>query len=66
MRHTISFNLPDEKNELLMAERGGDYFSVLWNIHNELRNHYKYNKKPTDVLDAINDLVKDAPIWDIE
>jgi hypothetical protein len=66
MKHTISFNLPDEKNELLMAERGGDYFSILWEISKELRNWTKYDKKPKDTLEAISQLIQDAPIWDIE
>ena len=65
MNAKLEFNLPEDEDAFKLAQRGSDYFSVLWEIHNELRNWYKYGKKPIETLESIQNLVNDAPIDDI-
>lgn len=61
----LEFNLPEDEDAFKLAQRGVDYFSVLHNIKNELRNWYKYGQSAENVLKAIRDLVNDAPMDDI-
>jgi hypothetical protein len=39
----LEFNLPEENSEFLMAQRGGDYFSYLWDLDQQLRSWLKHN-----------------------
>lgn len=65
-KHSIIFNLPEETNELKLAQRGGEYFAALFEIANELRKWRKYDKKPKDTLEAISELIASVPMDDIE
>jgi hypothetical protein len=43
MHATLTFNLPDEKDDLLMAAgRCWDWYGVVYEIKNELRSRRKY------------------------
>ena len=61
----LRFNLPEDEDAFKLAQRGSDYFSVLWDIHNELRNWWKYDQKPIETLKRIQELMHGAEIDDI-
>jgi hypothetical protein len=45
---TLSFNLPEEDSDFLLAKNGGKYFSALWEIKQIIRKHDKYGTKMKD------------------
>ena len=59
---TLTYNLPEEKDEFTLANKGHDFYSALWDISNELRTWRKGYKKPTKVLEAISDLIADIDL----
>lgn len=50
---TMTFNLPDERNEMLIAQRGIDFYCILLEIRKIIREHYKYGKKLREAFDEI-------------
>lgn len=42
-RVTMTFNLPDEREEMNHALKGEDYYCVLFDYMNRLRSELKYN-----------------------
>jgi hypothetical protein len=44
---TLSFTLPDEQDEFERACKAGDLYSVIADFDHELRNHLRYNSRPT-------------------
>lgn len=61
----LEFSLPDEEDDFKLAQRGSEYFSVLFDIENVLREVRKYDKKPEDAIKEIEEIIKDAPMEDI-
>jgi len=75
MQVIIKFNLPEETNELKLALRGNDYWSVLWDLSQLLRDKLKYghdHKTADEAIEAIQrelfGLIEDSgcPLDDIE
>lgn len=65
----MEFNLPDEENELKLAQRGRDYYCIIWNILQEIRNWLKYGhdfKTVEEALENIRELLLESKIEDIE
>lgn len=52
MRVTLTFDLPEEKDELMTALHAGQYCSVLIDLDTELRAKLKYSSGPDDREDA--------------
>lgn len=47
MKVTLTFDLPEEKDELFQALHGADWEYVIWQLDEEfLRKEIKYNDKP--------------------
>jgi len=68
MKAKLQFNLPEEETEFKLAMRGEDYFSFLWDLHQDIRSWLKYGhnfKTPEEVLEEIQARLQDVPIWDI-
>ena len=43
--HRITFNLPEERDELSLAMHGNDWYAVVWDlVHDYLRYHRKMGK----------------------
>ena len=42
---TIKFKLPKERDEFILATKGGDYYSCLWELAQYLREEWKYEDK---------------------
>ena len=76
MKAKFEFELPREKNEYLLAHRGGHFFSVLWSINNLCKDIIKnkddgvetadYIKTAYELASIIVDEIMDANIDDIE
>ena len=69
MKHIIEFNLPEEAQDLKLAQRGKDYFCVVFSVLQEIRNYLKYGhefKTVEDALEKIRESLYDAQIEDIE
>jgi hypothetical protein len=60
---TLTFKLPEEDGEFLLAKNGGKYFSALCEIRTEMRNHWKYGKKIKECWEAIEAVINDIN-WD--
>lgn len=62
-KHIIEFNLPEEKDDLILAQKGRDYWLVLWNlIHGQegVRGKLKYGhnfKDADEVLEWVRDTI---------
>ena len=41
----MTFNLPEERNEMLIAQRGIDFYCVIVEIQKIIREHHRYGKK---------------------
>ena len=70
---TMTFDLPDERDDLKLAQRGSDYYCFLFELDNELRSFLKhgYDKKkfntPDDVMEYIRQKInEEIEIHDIE
>jgi hypothetical protein len=66
MKAILEFNLPDDNNDFLLAQRGRDYFSDLMEISNLLRANRKYDVSDRDTLTQITDVLAESQIYDIE
>ena len=66
MKTVISFDLPDERNELLLAQRGAEFFSAIIEIQNILRSIRKYDKPVEEAIKEIETIVYDCKTEDIE
>ena len=44
MKATLTFDLPDEKDDFTAATKGMNYYLALWNALTNLRNEIKYNE----------------------
>lgn len=53
---TLSYSLPEDKNELLMAINGKDYLCVLWDLDQKLRSISKYGHKYKSVEEIVEEL----------
>ena len=45
MKATLTFNLPDDQIEYDFANKGGNYYSALWDFDQFLRSEIKYNEE---------------------
>lgn len=48
MKAILEFNLPDDQPEFDLANKGSDYYSVLWEMDQWLRSQIKYNDSLTN------------------
>jgi len=61
----MTFNLPEERNEMLIAQRGIDFYCVIVEIQNIIRGHHRYGKKMSEAFKEIEDAVNEAPTRDL-
>ncbi len=55
-KHTIEFNLPEEREELEMTMNAGKYYSCLSQLNSLLRKNYKYSDKQFVTWEEIGDI----------
>jgi hypothetical protein len=64
---TLSFNIPEEKDEFEAAVHGGDYKDVIYQIDMKLRNMEKYEDKEMISIDEARTMIReflgDLPIF---
>lgn len=58
MKATLEFNLPDDEQEFTLANNAMNFWSVLWELDNELRAKTKYapDDMPEDKYDAYEEI----------
>lgn len=58
MKAILEFNLPDDNQEFLLATKGLDFWSVLWELDQDLRAKTKYapDDLPQDKYDAYQEV----------
>lgn len=49
MKATLTFDLPEDKSDFVLATRGGDVYWAVWNFDQELRNMLKHGDLPEDI-----------------
>jgi len=68
MQAILKFNLPEENEEFYYANNGMNYFCVLWDLDQKLREKVKYNcdsytedqlKAYEEVRELISELLND-------
>jgi hypothetical protein len=67
MKATIEFNLPDDQNEYELANNASKWYSICWDIKQEIRKNLKYNDKLTEeeykiyeqLYDKLHELLND-------
>ena len=63
---TMTFNLPEERNEMLIAQRGIDFYCVILEIKKIIREHHRYGKKLSEAFKEIELAVNEAQTADLE
>ena len=63
---TMTFNLPEERNEMLIAQRGIDFYCIIVEIRNIIREHRKYGKKLSEAFKEIEIAVNEAQTADLQ
>ena len=53
MKVILEFELPDEKNEFLLAVKGADYWNCLWELNQDCRTKTKYSHTFKDADEAL-------------
>lgn len=48
VKATLTYNLPEDDSDFVLAKNGGKYYSALWQISQIIRKHRKYGQKMTD------------------
>lgn len=68
-QYVIKFTLPKEEQDFKLAQRGKDYFCVIFDTLQEIRKYLKYGhefKTVEDALEKIRETLSEAQIDDIE
>ena len=63
---TLTFTLPEDKGEFIMAHRGGDFYCSLREIQSIMRSHRKYDKKMAECWKEIEDVLTEAKLDEVE
>lgn len=56
MKAVLEFNLPDDNNDFLVAQRGSKYLSMINEFENYLRKIYKYEEHSDEVSKKIDEI----------
>ena len=64
---TMKFNVPEDNDELKLAQRGGDFYCIILDIQQLIRSHEKYESPKTaeELVEAIKEAVYEAKTDDI-
>lgn len=69
MKAILEFNLPEDRDDFTLAQRGPDYFSFLWDLDQDLRSWQKYGhefKSVNEVIEHIRDnLHKEINLFEV-
>ena len=56
MKGILEFNLPEEEEEFRVAQDGGAWKSLVWDLNEELRKWQKYGRNNRE-LTALEDMI---------
>ena len=56
MKAILRFILPEENNEFMLAKRGSEWASALYDVDKKLRDCLKYGHSYASVMDALDDI----------
>ena len=62
---TLTFNLPDDDSDFLLAKNGGKYYSALWEISKIIRKHWKYGAKMENCWKEIEEEINDVNLDEV-
>ncbi|MEI7751921.1 MAG: hypothetical protein WCJ71_07505 [Candidatus Omnitrophota bacterium] len=63
---TMTFNLPEERNEMFIAQRGIDFYCLILEIKSIIKEYHKYGKKLSEAFKEIELAVNEAQTADLE
>ena len=63
---TLTFDLPEERSDFALAQKGPEYFSIICAIREQIRNHEKYDRDLNECFQTIKDLAYEANTEEIE
>jgi hypothetical protein len=67
---TMTFNIPEEQSELTLAQKGGEFHSILHHLDEAARSALKYGhdwEKPEEVLEWLRDTIaEETDLWCVE
>lgn len=69
MKTIIEFNHPEDSQDLKIAQRGNEYYCIIFETLQEIRNYLKYGhqfKTVEEALEKIRETLSNANIDDIE
>lgn len=55
----LEFELPEEDREFMLAKRGGEWASTLWEVDRRIRDWLKYGGDTLDSADAALEKVRE-------
>jgi hypothetical protein len=65
---TLKFLLPHTQHEMMLAIKGPDYASALWDIHEKCRSTWKYKENATDeeikLAEEIGEMVTESGVFE--
>ena len=67
MKHTITFNLPDDKPDLMLAMYADKFHSALHDIQAEIRNKLKHgepSEETREILEALREMIP-TEFWEV-
>jgi hypothetical protein len=64
-RAILTFNLPEDDSEFLLAKNGGKYYGILWEISQIMRKHWKYDEKMEDCWKEIEEQINEANLDEV-
>ena len=65
MKHTITFDLPEEKEEMLIAVHAMSWALAVWDLDQKLREYLKHGHKfktPDETLESVREYLNEC-LW---
>jgi hypothetical protein len=57
VKAVLEFNYPEDEIRLRRALNGDKFADALWDVKNKVREHFKYEADPAEVLKVVRELV---------
>lgn len=60
MKAILEFTYPEDEDKLRRALNGDKLAIALWDVKNKVREHFKYDADPHEILKYVRDMVSDV------
>lgn len=57
MKAVLEFNYPEDEIKLRRALNSDKFADALWEVKNKVREHFKYDADPVEILKTVRDMV---------